>query len=1165
MLKRLVGRGGSREPAAAGSGGAKEGTPPPEAEAAPPGEAEAGSEPAGATAAAADHTDESETAAATARAQAEGQIAVAVRGHPSRYYNAVFRRSEQPVDGWPQYALELADGDRLYLFRHAASGRWVFSFTAEDDDLEGPAAILAPEGPVPLGEHTWRRRGEDVRLTVTALATEAEAAEFIEQQRAEAEAVEQAACAAAREQLANVVAVTIEGMPTAAYNSVYLPAGEHDGWLCFESTEGKHLFRCVRDSEWYLLDKFDPNSESPAAYVEAEDGVLPVGEQEWTGLDADEDLLLTVTLLTTPAEAETAAGRLREAQERQLADEKAEKEAACCSAREQLADVAGIVIEGMPDAKYNSVYLPAGEHEGWLRFESAACTHLFRCVRDSEWYLMATFDPHSDAPAAYVEANDGLLPVGEQEWIYLADDEELPLPLVVSLLITEAEVKAVVDLLFETTERQLIELIAATEAEEQKLTEFLAATEAAEQAVCDAAKAQLAGVAGVAIDGMPDAEFNSVYLPVGEHEGWVRFASAAGKHLYRQQERQLWALRDTFDPAATGAAAYVYADGLVPAGEHQWTVGGKDLPLAVSLLAVGAVEVTEAEQRVEEREAEWRERQKVLEAIAQAKTGHLAKLLFADAPGALRDDKEVALAVIERNGGALKHASVTLQGDKEVALAAVRQDGYALEYSSTMLQDDKEVVLAAVNGYAQGGALKHASAALRDDKEVVITAVENCGWALEHASVALQDDKQVVLAAVANAVKNDPEALRHASEWLQDDTQFVRVANALFVAAPLPLDREMQAAVFETLYASAQAAGAGECGGLLPLLCDPDPHIQAVGALMVAQACATGSVEQHGSAPGADADAAATVLRILLQLLSSGASAARQHAAQALAHAMRDPVLKDQIVDEINKSADAKDLLAVLADSSNVELAQQAEHLLESAEPGAGKGKGKRRAELRASGLAVLFGRQKQLGWRELPAEEYIYLQDKRIFVEGYGPGWVRYINSSKLSSRLETYNVVFDDESLNVDPGSCKKVKLRSKGNGHTRWLLAPEKESDDVVWKTRGGQRLDLNRPRDARVNDVCLWMHEQGGLVRLYAGLFGWIQLADGSSSGVVGINGEQLLRLNDETLRDKLYIQLEEHRQALLAAIASLAGLLGRYRIAEGPPIHRSRVSIATIHM
>ena len=133
--------------------------------------------------------DAAAVAAAAARVQAEGLVAVAVRGHPNPNYNAVFRRSEHATDdGWPQYVLDLGDSISLYLFHHAASQRWVLSFTVEEEDLEGPATILAPEGPIPLGEHSWRRRGEDLKLTVTALATQAELEKHNKRQDAVAEA-----------------------------------------------------------------------------------------------------------------------------------------------------------------------------------------------------------------------------------------------------------------------------------------------------------------------------------------------------------------------------------------------------------------------------------------------------------------------------------------------------------------------------------------------------------------------------------------------------------------------------------------------------------------------------------------------------------------------------------------------------------------------------------------------------------------------------------------------------------------------------------------------------------------------------------------------------------------------------------------------------------------
>ena len=253
-------------------------------------------------------------------------------------------------------------------------------------------------------------------------------------------------------------------------------------------------------------------------------------------------------------------------------------------------------------------------------------------------------------------------------------------------------------------------------------------------------------------------------------------------------------------------------------------------------------------------------------------------------------------------------------------------------------------------------------------------------------------------------------------------------------------------AAFELLHATAQVAAAGECGGLLPLLCDPDVHLQAAGAYMAAQACAGSAAEAGAGAPAAGAaSASADVMKRLLELLSSGVGAAQQHAAQALAHAMRDPAAEQQIVGAVNESAGAKELLAVLADSSDVELAAQAERLLESAEAGAGKKKGKRRKELKRGGLEVLFGRQKQLGWREPePDAEYgeslcghhddvstgEWVGGKRIFVEGYGQGEVLEFNPSKLSA--SSHSVRFDDDSendnINAYGQTYKEVKLRRK-----------------------------------------------------------------------------------------------------------------------------------------
>ena len=104
--------------------------------------------------------------------------------------------------------------------------------------------------------------------------------------------------------------------------------------------------------------------------------------------------------------------------------------------------------------------------------------------------------------------------------------------------------------------------------------------QAVEAVALAAATRQLKDVAGAAVVGMPQLEFNDVYLPAGDHEGWPRFESPQGKHLYFLLEFSTWVLRDTFDPNAAGAPAYTLAtDGLLPTAEHGWTYAGDDCTL----------------------------------------------------------------------------------------------------------------------------------------------------------------------------------------------------------------------------------------------------------------------------------------------------------------------------------------------------------------------------------------------------------------------------------------------------------------------------------------------------------------------------------------------------------------------------------------------------------
>ena len=148
--------------------------------------------------------------------------------------------------------------------------------------------------------------------------------------------------------------------------------------------------------------------------------------------------------------------------------------------------------------------------------------------------------------------------------------------------------------------------------------------------------------------------------------------------------------------------------------------------------------------------------------------------------------RELVLAAVQKDGGALQYASHVARADRDFVLAAVRQSGMALAYASDALKAEKKVVLAAVQ--QQGMALQHASDALKADpeimlavvrqlkaeKELALTEVQQDGTALQHVSDALKDDKEVVLAAVRQ--DDLGQALQYASDALQDDEEVLFVA-----------------------------------------------------------------------------------------------------------------------------------------------------------------------------------------------------------------------------------------------------------------------------------------------------------------------------------------------------------------------------------------------------
>eukprot|EP01043_Picozoa_sp_COSAG02_P031814 COSAG02_NODE_2094_length_9849_cov_9.775282_2_plen_877_part_00 len=119
------------------------------------------------------------------------------------------------------------------------------------------------------------------------------------------------------------------------------------------------------------------------------------------------------------------------------------------------------------------------------------------------------------------------------------------------------------------------------------------------------AAAQLGGIAGVSIEGMPERVCNGAYLAAGQYEGCPRFASTEGKHLYYDREEKRWCLNHAFSPASHTSLAHITsASGRLPTGVQQWHVvqhwhkmhrsalqqgdHTEDLPIEVALLRTPA-------------------------------------------------------------------------------------------------------------------------------------------------------------------------------------------------------------------------------------------------------------------------------------------------------------------------------------------------------------------------------------------------------------------------------------------------------------------------------------------------------------------------------------------------------------------------------------------------
>ena len=108
-------------------------------------------------------------------------------------------------------------------------------------------------------------------------------------------------------------------------------------------------------------------------------------------------------------------------------------------------------------------------------------------------------------------------------------------------------------------------------------------------------------------------------------------------------------------------------------------------------------------------------------------------------------DKEDAIEVVSENALAYTTLPYKLKQDRDVVMATVRKDGYILIYMDQKFKEDKEVVMAAIMNF---GYAIHYTETLKGDRDVVTAAIIQDSYNFNSASPELQRDPELIKLAI---------------------------------------------------------------------------------------------------------------------------------------------------------------------------------------------------------------------------------------------------------------------------------------------------------------------------------------------------------------------------------------------------------------------------------
>ena len=159
----------------------------------------------------------------------------------------------------------------------------------------------------------------------------------------------------------------------------------------------------------------------------------------------------------------------------------------------------------------------------------------------------------------------------------------------------------------------------------------------------------------------------------------------------------------------------------------------------------------------------------ILEVIK--KNNNQYKNIYKNLPDNLKADKQIILEVIKINIELLYYAPFVIINDYDIIMEAININPFnGLKYASEQLKDNYDIVLKAVekNGYA----LQFASNKLKDNFNIVYTALtkgKSSKCCFKYASNKLKGNKDIVHVAILEHYSN----LKYASYQIKNDSEFI--------------------------------------------------------------------------------------------------------------------------------------------------------------------------------------------------------------------------------------------------------------------------------------------------------------------------------------------------------------------------------------------------------